>query len=74
MDTLNKNHLKQAIIKVLEDYLIFLGNDPECDIKLIIDEKKDHYLVVEIGWHNNHRIYLDTNHNDYSIIEINYTF
>lgn len=40
MDTLNKTHLKQAIIKVLQDYIEFLGNDPESDLQLIIDEKK----------------------------------
>lgn len=29
MDTLNKTNLKQAIIKVLEDYRNFLGSDSE---------------------------------------------
>ncbi|NEO80726.1 XisI protein [Moorena sp. SIO4G3] len=57
MDTLNKTNLKQAIIKVLEDYVEFLGNDPESDLQLIIDENKDHYLLMEIGWHKNQRIY-----------------
>ena len=57
MDTLNKTHLKQAIIKVLQDYFEFLGNDPESDLQLIIDENKDHYLLMEIGWHKNQRIY-----------------
>ncbi|NEQ15614.1 MAG: XisI protein [Moorea sp. SIO3E2] len=57
MDTLNKTNLKQAIIKVLQDYVEFLGNDPESDLQLIIDENKDHYLLMEIGWHKNQRIY-----------------
>ncbi len=57
MDTLNKNTLKQAIIKVLQDYLEFLGNDPESSIQLVIDESQDHYLLIETGWHQNRRIY-----------------
>ena len=35
MDTLNKDTLKQAIIKVLQDYLEFLGSDPESTIKCL---------------------------------------
>lgn len=57
MDTLNKSYLKQIIIKVLQDYIEFLGYDPESDLQLIIDEKKDHYLIIEAGWHKNQRIY-----------------
>ena len=57
MDTLNKDALKQAIIKVLQDYLEFLGSDPESTIQLVIDEKQDHYLLIETGWHLNRRIY-----------------
>ena len=57
MDTLNKLELKQAIIKVVQDYIEFLGNDPESEIQLVIDETQDHYLLIEIGWHQNRRIY-----------------
>ena len=57
MDTLNKDTLKQAIIKVLQDYLEFLGSDPESTIQLVIDENQDHYLLIETGWHQNRRIY-----------------
>ena len=57
MDSLNKLELKQAIIKVLQDYIEFLGNDPESEIQLVIDETQDHYLLIEIGWHQNRRIY-----------------
>jgi hypothetical protein len=57
MDTLNKTHLKKAIVQVLQDYLEFLGNDPESDLQLIIDESEDHYILMEIGWHKNQRIY-----------------
>ena len=57
MDTLNQINLKQAIIKVLEDYRNFLGSDPESEIELVIDETRDHYLLIETGWHHNKRIY-----------------
>lgn len=57
MDTLNKVALRQAIIKVLQDYLKFLGDDPESEIQLVIDETQDHYLLIETGWHQNRRIY-----------------
>jgi hypothetical protein len=42
---------------VLEDYLTFLGDDPESETQLIIDETRDHYLLIETGWHHNQRIY-----------------
>lgn len=57
MDTLNKEALKQITIKVLEDYLKFLGNDPETELELVIDETRDRYLLIETGWHQNKRIY-----------------
>ena len=57
MDTLSKTDLIQAIVKILQDYFEFLGNDSESELQLIIDENKDHYLLMEIGWHKNQRIY-----------------
>jgi hypothetical protein len=39
MDTLNKNYLEQSIINVLQDYLKFLGQDVDSEIKFIIDDK-----------------------------------
>ncbi|NEP89096.1 MAG: XisI protein [Okeania sp. SIO2C2] len=56
MDTLNIE-LKQAIIKVLQDYIEYIGNDPETQIQLVIDETRNHYLLIEIGWQNSRRIY-----------------
>jgi hypothetical protein len=64
MDTLTHNQLKQAIIQILQEYLDFLGNDPESQLQLIIDEKNDHYLLLETGWHKNQRIYGNLIHCD----------
>jgi hypothetical protein len=49
--------LKQAILKVLLDYIDFLGSDPETQLQLIVDEKHEHYLLTEIGWQGQRRIY-----------------
>ncbi len=57
MDTLDKVTLKKAIIRVLQEYFEYLGDDPESEIQLVIDEAQDHYLFIEIGWHHNRRIY-----------------
>jgi len=57
MDTLDKTYLKQAILTVLQDYLEFLGDDPECTTQIVIDESKSSYLLLEMGWHDNQRIY-----------------
>ncbi|NEO30468.1 MAG: XisI protein [Symploca sp. SIO3C6] len=56
MDILNID-LKQAIVKVLQDYVEFLGKDPESGSQLVIDETQNHYLLIEIGWHSSRRIY-----------------
>lgn len=57
MDILNKKSIEEAIIDVLQYYGEFMENDPESDIQLIIDKTHQHYLLVEIGWQNNKRIY-----------------
>jgi hypothetical protein len=49
--------LKQAIINVLEDYINFLKNDTDTKAQLIIDEKNDRYLLIEMGWQDHRRIY-----------------
>lgn len=57
MATVNKRDLKQATLKVLQEYLEFLGEEPDSQLHLILDEKNDHYLLFETGWHNDYRIY-----------------
>ncbi|MFZ9738790.1 MAG: XisI protein [Prochlorotrichaceae cyanobacterium] len=49
--------LKKAILKVLQSYLEFLGEDPDTQLELIIDEKNHHYLLIEIGWQGHRRVY-----------------
>lgn len=64
MDTLDKKALRQAIIQVLQDYLEFIGNDDESELHLVIDENRDHYLLTEVGWQKNRRIYGNLIHLD----------
>jgi XisI protein len=64
MDNLNTEKLQQASIKVLRDYYEFLGDDPESELQLIIDEKNHHYLLLEAGWRKNQRIYGNLIHLD----------
>ena len=56
MDTLNIE-LKESIIKVLQDYIKYIGNDSEMQCQLVIDETRNHYLLIEIGWQKSRRIY-----------------
>jgi hypothetical protein len=49
--------LKQAVLSVLQNYLEFLGNDPETQLELVVDEHNAHYLLIEIGWQGHRRIY-----------------
>jgi XisI protein len=49
--------LKQAVLSVLQDYREFLGNDPETQLELVVDEHNDHYLLIEIGWQGQRRMY-----------------
>ena len=56
MDT-PSTKLKQTVLQVLKDYIDFLGSDSETQLQLIVDEKNDHYLLTEIGWQGQRRIY-----------------
>jgi XisI protein len=57
MDDVTVEQLQQTSIKVLQEYLEFLGSDPESELQLIIDKNNHHYLLLEAGWHKNQRIY-----------------
>jgi hypothetical protein len=57
VDTLNTRQLQDASMKVIQDYLEFLGSDPESELQAVFDENNHHYLLIEAGWHRNQRIY-----------------
>mgnify|MGYP001802238721 CR=1 FL=1 len=41
----------------MQDYSDFLGKDPDTHLQLILDETNNHYLLIEIGWQDQRRIY-----------------
>lgn len=49
--------LQAKIIQALQDYLAFLGTDPDAEAYLALDKENHHYLLIETGWQNNRRIY-----------------
>jgi len=56
MDSLTYQY-RQTIKKILQEYAEFLDNDRQVQVELVLDEKRDRYLLVETGWQNGYRIY-----------------
>ncbi|MBD2663346.1 fdxN element excision controlling factor protein [Richelia sinica FACHB-800] len=56
MDSLTIQY-RQIIKNVLVEYADFFGNDAQVKLEVVLDEKNDHYLLVETGWENGYRIY-----------------
>jgi XisI protein len=56
MDSINLQS-RDIAEKILQEYIDFLGNDDLAEVKLVLDEKRDRYLLVETGWPNGCRIY-----------------
>jgi hypothetical protein len=48
---------RQIIEKILQEYAEFLDTDHQVQVELVLDEKRDRYLLVETGWQNGYRIY-----------------
>jgi hypothetical protein len=48
---------RQIVEKILQDYADFLDTDRQIQIELVLDQKRDRYLLVETGWQNGYRIY-----------------
>lgn len=53
-----------VIEKVLKEYADFLGSDDQVQIECVFDREQEHYLLVEVGWEDNHRIYSTLIHID----------
>lgn len=62
MDKLNL--YREAIKKLLTEYTASEKYDDDCECQLIFDEKKDHYLWLELGWDDYKRIYYTVIHFD----------
>ena len=55
MDSLTYQY-RQIIEKILQEYAEFFDTDRQVQVELILDEKRDRYLLVETGWQNGYRI------------------
>jgi hypothetical protein len=47
---------RKIIKKIYQEYAIFLENS-QVKIELVFDQENNRYLLVEIGWQNDYRIY-----------------
>jgi XisI protein len=56
MDSLS-NQYQSAVIQVLQDYAKFLGQDEQVQLAVVSDREHDRYLLVEMGWQGEERIY-----------------
>ena len=54
----------RVIEKVLQDYADFLGSDDQVQIECVFDREQGHYLLVEVGWEDTHRIHSTLIHID----------
>ena len=55
---------REAIKNLLIEYTASEKYDDDCESQLIFDEKKDHYLWLELGWDDQRRIYYTIIHFD----------
>lgn len=51
-----KNY-RTAVKTLIEQYADFLSADKSVETQIIMDEVRDHYQLVNVGWDDVHRIY-----------------
>ncbi|MBC7973043.1 MAG: XisI protein [Verrucomicrobia bacterium] len=48
---------RRAIQQLLKTYQTLGKSQPDIDRQIILDTEHDHYQLVNVGWHNDRRIY-----------------
>lgn len=48
---------RTCIQELLREYANLRSSSPSTETQLVFDTTHDHYQLVNVGWHNNHRIY-----------------
>lgn len=48
---------RDTVERVLTEYAEFLGDDGVSVCELVFDRRRDHYLLVEVGWEDGYRVY-----------------
>lgn len=51
------NHYRLIVKTLIEQYARFFAADKSVETQVIMDEMRDHYQLVHIGWDDAHRIY-----------------
>lgn len=57
LETNSLEKMRDSVERILTEYAEFLGDDGVSACELVFDRRQDHYLLVEVGWENGHRIY-----------------
>ncbi len=55
MDKLEK--YRNYVINIINKYASYKPSHGEVEVQTVCDEKNDHYQILNVGWHNNKRIY-----------------
>jgi hypothetical protein len=55
MDLINK--YREIVKNLLKEYAEIFSEEKKVENQLILDEKKDHYLLLSLGWINQQRIH-----------------
>ena len=55
---------REAIEKVFSDWRDFLSQEGNVQMEMVMDRERDRYLLVEVGWEDDHRIYSPLLHVD----------
>ena len=56
MDSLIERY-RNIVEQVLQDYVEFLGNDDVTQLAVVTDREHDRYLLIEMGWQDEQRLY-----------------
>jgi XisI protein len=53
----NLTQYRETVQKLLQSYAAFSDDEQEVDTELILDNTRDHYQLVHVGWQNERRVY-----------------
>jgi XisI protein len=53
----NLTQYRETVQELLQSYAAFSRDDREIDTELILDNIRDHYQLVYVGWQNDRRVY-----------------
>lgn len=50
-------HYRQIIQAMIAEYANYESQNPDIEQEMICDAERDRYLLLDLGWENNHRVY-----------------